>query len=59
MQSNWREFLETCRACPIINLWCPALAHLAAGEMDAHVKYFCEVAHAKAQALSNDELIGG
>ncbi|MCX6674408.1 MAG: hypothetical protein NTY37_11600 [Methanothrix sp.] len=45
--------LETCRVCPIINLyiWCPAHAYLEDGEMDAQVPYFCAVAHARAEAL--------
>jgi radical SAM protein with 4Fe4S-binding SPASM domain len=53
MQSERREFLETCRKCPLINLcmWCPAHASLEAGEMDAPISYFCHVAHARADAL--------
>jgi radical SAM protein with 4Fe4S-binding SPASM domain len=53
IRSNRKEFLETCRLCPLINLcmWCPAHAHLETGEMDAPVEYFCEVAHARADAL--------
>jgi len=53
MQSERREFLETCRRCPLINLcmWCPAHAALETGEMDAPVDYFCQVAHARADAL--------
>jgi radical SAM protein with 4Fe4S-binding SPASM domain len=57
LRSNRREFLETCRKCPMINLclWCPAHAHLETGEMDAPVEYFCEVARARAKALHGDE----
>jgi radical SAM protein with 4Fe4S-binding SPASM domain len=53
MRSHSREFLEKCRRCPLINLclWCPAHAHLESGEMDAWCEYFCEVAHARAEAL--------
>ena len=53
MRSNRKEFLETCRACPIINLclWCPARAHLETGELDGAVPYFCDVAHARAAAI--------
>lgn len=53
MQSKREEFLKTCRACPLINLcmWCPAHAALESGELDAPVTYFCEVAHARAEAL--------
>ncbi len=53
IRSDRREFLERCRVCPLINLciWCPAHAYLETGEMDAPVEYFCEVAHARAEAL--------
>jgi len=53
MRSRNEEFLKKCRKCSIINLclWCPAHAHLEAGELDAPVDYFCEVAHARADAL--------
>jgi radical SAM protein with 4Fe4S-binding SPASM domain len=53
MQSERREFLDTCRKCPLINLcmWCPAHASLETGELDAPVTYFCRVAHARAEAL--------
>jgi len=53
MRSERKKFLETCRVCPFVNLcmWCPAHAHLETGEMDAPVEYFCEVAHARAEAL--------
>lgn len=48
------EFLEKCRRCGIVNLclWCPAHAALESGNMDDWVEYFCEVAHARAAALS-------
>lgn len=57
MRSHSREFLEKCRRCPLINLcfWCPAHAHLESGEMDAWVAYFCDVAHARAEALKDIE----
>ena len=53
MQSERREFLKTCRQCPLINLcmWCPAHASLETGAPDAPVCYFCQVAHARADAL--------
>lgn len=53
MRSDRKEFMDTCRRCPIINLcmWCPAHAHLETGELDAPVDYFCKVAHARAAAL--------
>ncbi|MGB7002642.1 MAG: radical SAM protein [Halobacteriota archaeon] len=58
MRSNRKEFLDSCRVCPIINLciWCPAHAHLETGEIDAPVDYFCEVAHARAKALGYDSI---
>jgi radical SAM protein with 4Fe4S-binding SPASM domain len=53
MRSADPEFLQRCRRCPIINLclWCPAHAHLETEELDGYVPYFCEVAHARAEAL--------
>lgn len=53
MRSRRREFLETCRVCPIVNLclWCPAHAHLETGELDGRVGYFCEVAKLRAKAI--------
>jgi radical SAM protein with 4Fe4S-binding SPASM domain len=53
-RSKRKEFLETCRKCPLINLcmWCPAHASLETGELDAPVGYFCQVAHARAEALA-------
>ena len=57
MRSSKEEFLKRCRVCPIINLclWCPAHAHLETQEMDAPVEYFCEVAHARAKSIENNE----
>jgi radical SAM protein with 4Fe4S-binding SPASM domain len=53
MTSSDPEFLEKCRACPIVNLclWCPAHAHLETGRLDGWSDYFCQVAHARAEAL--------
>jgi len=53
MRSSRSEFLAKCHVCPIANLcfWCPARSHLETGEMDRCVEYFCEVAHARAQAF--------
>jgi radical SAM protein with 4Fe4S-binding SPASM domain len=53
IRSKNREFLDTCRKCPLINLclWCPAHAYLESGAMDTRVDYFCRVAHARAAAL--------
>jgi len=53
LTSQNREFLEKCRACPLVNLclWCPAHAHLESGRLDAWVEYFCRVAQARARGL--------
>ena len=53
MRSARKEFLRTCRVCPIMNLclWCPANAHLEIGELNGTTPYFCAVAHARAEAL--------
>lgn len=55
LRSQSEVFLERCRNCPIINLclWCPASAHLETGEMDGFSEYFCDVAHARAEAIQN------
>jgi len=55
MRSEKEEFLKKCHICPIINLciWCPAHSHLETAELDNSVDYFCEVAHARAEALSS------
>ena len=52
-RSSDSDFLNRCRKCPIINLcmWCPANAHLETGRMDGFSEYFCQVAHARADAL--------
>jgi MoaA/NifB/PqqE/SkfB family radical SAM enzyme len=57
LRSSRTEFLERCRVCPIVNLclWCPAHSHLETGEMDTVADYFCEVAHARAEALGHGE----
>ncbi|MBW2707957.1 MAG: SPASM domain-containing protein [Deltaproteobacteria bacterium] len=53
MDTNSTAILRTCKSCEIINLcmWCPAIAYLETGDMEGEVPYFCEVAHARAQAL--------
>lgn len=55
MRSSNPDYLDHCRNCPIVNLciWCPAHAHLETGVLDEMVPYFCEVAHARAQALQD------
>jgi len=54
IRSNRSEFLNRCRVCPIINLCmqCPANCHLETGELDLPVDYYCQIAHARAKALS-------
>jgi radical SAM protein with 4Fe4S-binding SPASM domain len=56
LRSRKREFLDTCRKCPIINLclWCPAHSHLETGEMDIRIPYFCAVAHARQEAIQSE-----
>ncbi len=51
--SSSSDFLENCRACPIINLclWCPAHAHLETGRLDGWSEEFCRIAQARAKAL--------
>ena len=53
MRSTSRDFLDKCGPCPLGNLclWCPAHAHLESGQMDAWCDYFCQVAHARAEAI--------
>lgn len=53
LRAESQEFLEKCGPCRMKNLcqWCPAHAALESGAMDDWVEYFCEVAHARAEAL--------
>lgn len=55
IRSSNPDFLNHCRNCPIINLcsWCPAHAHLETGKIDGFSQYFCDVAHARAEAIQN------
>jgi len=41
-----KSYHETCGKCKIRNIcmWCPASADLETGHLDAHVKYFCNIA---------------
>jgi radical SAM protein with 4Fe4S-binding SPASM domain len=61
LRSRHKEFLERCRACPIVNLclWCPAHSDLETGEMDKVVDCFCRVAHARAEALGHGQVAAG
>ena len=56
LRSRRPEYLENCRACPIVNLclWCPAHAHLESGELDRPIDYFCRTAHARAAAIRGE-----
>lgn len=53
MRSSNPVFLERCSHCPLFNLcmWCPAHAYLETGEMDGFSQYFCDVAHARTDAI--------
>jgi radical SAM protein with 4Fe4S-binding SPASM domain len=46
-------YLDTCSACPLIDLclWCPAHADLETGSLDAFVRSFCDTAHARAEVV--------
>jgi radical SAM protein with 4Fe4S-binding SPASM domain len=54
-KSDLKDYLERCARCPIINLclWCPAHAYLETGALDAPVDNFCQLAHAREEALKN------
>jgi len=47
-------YLNNCLKCQLKNIcsWCPATAYLENGELDSMVEYFCEAAHARAEALN-------
>ncbi len=53
MRSQDAQFLASCRKCAIVNLclWCPAHAWLETGRMDGATPFFCQVAHARAEAI--------
>lgn len=55
MRSDSEDFLKKCRKCALINLcmWCPAHSHLETGRMDTPVEYFCQLAQARAKALTS------
>ncbi|MBN1893028.1 radical SAM protein [bacterium] len=55
LTSDREEFLLKCKNCNKINLcmWCPAMAYLETGSMDAHVDYFCRIANARAELIQN------
>jgi len=55
MQTDNTEYLDACGKCPIANLClnCPAHAYLETGLLDSVSPYFCQVAHARAEALGD------
>ncbi len=50
--SSRPSYLSSCASCPLYNLcmWCPALAHLETGELDAPVEAFCAMAETRYRA---------
>ena len=52
-ETDAEGFLARCARCRIVNLclWCPANAYLETGEVDASVDKFCQMAHAREEAL--------
>jgi radical SAM protein with 4Fe4S-binding SPASM domain len=53
MRSRNQKFIRACRTCSIPNLClgCAANTYLETGAMDDWIEYFCQVAHARADAL--------
>jgi sulfatase maturation enzyme AslB (radical SAM superfamily) len=47
------EYLARCARCPVDNLClcCPAHAYLETGHLEGWCEYFCQVAHARAEAI--------
>jgi radical SAM protein with 4Fe4S-binding SPASM domain len=58
LRSHNAEYQNTCLKCDIVNLClhCAATAHLETGAMDGATPYFCEVAHARAAAISRADI---
>ncbi len=57
MRTEDEECRKRCLSCPLINLcmWCPATTYLECGKLDGWVEDFCQIAHARAEALANIE----
>jgi len=55
LETNNTDLINACGKCPIVNLCmnCPAHAYLETGCMEAVVPYFCQVAHARAEAIEH------
>ena len=58
LRSHNPEYLNSCLKCAIRNLClhCPAHTHLETGAMDGVTPYFCRVAHARAAAITGQEI---
>ena len=54
-----QDYLENCNKCPIANLClgCPAHSYLETGYLDVRGEYFCQVAHARAAAIIQENEI--
>jgi len=57
MRTEDEECKRKCLSCPLINrcMWCPATAYLECGKLDGWVEDFCQIAHARAEAVANIE----
>jgi len=57
MKTEDEECRKKCLNCPLINLcmWCPATAYLECGKLDRHIEDFCQIAHARVEALTGIE----
>ena len=57
MRSESASFDAACGQCVLVNLclWCPAHGHLETGKMEGPVPHFCEMAQARARAVSRHE----
>jgi sulfatase maturation enzyme AslB (radical SAM superfamily) len=55
MTTSSPEIREQCLKCNIFNLchWCPANAYLENGQLESKPDYFCDVAHARSEALKS------
>jgi len=58
MRTEDEECRKKCLSCPLINLcmWCPATAYVESGKLDRHIEDFCQIAHARAEALGLKKL---
>jgi len=59
MRTEDEQCRNRCLQCPLINLcmWCPATAYLECGKLDGHIEDFCQIAHARAEALGFEKHI--